>query len=143
MVWLSELQKYGVGFTAGGVIFFLLGVLTLFDSALLALGNLLFIIGVILIIGPQKTVVFFTRPQKIRGSICFVVGILLILCKWSFFGFIVEAVGILQLFGDFFGVIISFMRQLPVIGPILSHPYVAPVCILFLYPILIHWPWCI
>lgn len=39
MVWLSEVQKYGVGFTAGGVFFFLLGILTFFDSALLALGN--------------------------------------------------------------------------------------------------------
>lgn len=39
MVWLSELQKYGVGFTAGGVVFFLLGVVTFFDAALLALGN--------------------------------------------------------------------------------------------------------
>lgn len=126
MVWLSEVQKYGVGFTAGGVLFFLLGIVALFDSALLALGNLLFVIGVVLIIGPQKTVVFFTRATKIRGTVCFVVGILLILFKWSFVGFIVEAVGILQLFGDFFAVIITFLRSMPFIGPILSHPYVAP-----------------
>ncbi|ODV76379.1 Got1p [Cyberlindnera jadinii NRRL Y-1542] len=126
MVWLSEVQKYGVGFTAGGVFFFLLGILTFFDSALLALGNLLFVIGVVLIIGPQKTVVFFTRSTKIRGTIFFVLGIVLILMKWSFVGFIVEAIGILQLFGDFFAVIITFLRSMPIIGPILSNPYIAP-----------------
>ncbi|ODQ58728.1 hypothetical protein WICANDRAFT_79274 [Wickerhamomyces anomalus NRRL Y-366-8] len=127
MVWLTEQQKFGVGFTAGGLVFFLLGIATFFDSALLALGNLLFVIGVVLIIGPQRTVVFFTRPTKIRGSIAFTLGIFLILFKWPFTGFLIESFGILALFGDFFAVIVSFLRSVPIIGPILSHPVVAPV----------------
>lgn len=109
--------------------FFGLGVVTLFDSALLAFGNVLFIIGIVLIIGVRKTVYFFARPQKARGSLCFCVGILLILFRHSFIGFGVECVGILQLFGDFFGVIITFLRSLPVVGPLLSHPMIAPVSI--------------
>ncbi|ONH65657.1 Protein transport protein GOT1 [Cyberlindnera fabianii] len=125
-MWLSELQKYGTAFTAAGAFFFLLGVLTFFDAAFLAMGNLLFVVGVVCIIGPQRTVVFFTRPAKIRGTIAFVLGIFLILIRWPFTGFIIEAFGILQLFGDFFAVIISFLRSIPVIGPILSHPAIAP-----------------
>lgn len=109
-----------------GVFFFGLGVLTFFDAALLAFGNILFIAGIALIIGLQKTVYFFARPQKARGSLCFILGVVLILLKRSFIGFAIECVGILALFGDFFGVIVSFLRSLPIIGPLLSHPAVAP-----------------
>lgn len=115
-----------MGFTAGGFFFFLFGIMTFFDSAFLALGNILFVIGLILIIGPQRTVTFFTRPTKLRGTICFCTGILLILIKWSFIGFVVECFGILGLFGDFFGTIVQFLRTIPYIGDALSHPLVAP-----------------
>ena len=101
--------------------------MTFFDRALLALGNILFLVGILLIIGPQKTYTFFSRPNKRRGSILFVTGILMILAKWTFIGFIIESVGIMGLFGDFFGIIVQFLRSLPVIGTILSHPSVAPV----------------
>ncbi|CCG24341.1 Got1 protein [Candida orthopsilosis Co 90-125] len=126
MIWLSERQKFGVGFTAGGIFFFIFGILTFFDSGFLALGNLLFIIGLILIIGPQRTISFFTRPTKIRGTVCFALGIILILMKWSFVGFILESFGILGLFGDFFGTIVQFLRSIPYIGDVLSHPFIAP-----------------
>ncbi|CAR27824.1 ZYRO0D07436p [Zygosaccharomyces rouxii] len=126
-MWLSESQKFGVAFTFGGFLFFLFGILTFFDRALLALGNVLFLTGVLLIIGPQKTYNFFTRPAKRRGCIFFVFGILLILMKWTFTGFIIESLGIAGLFGDFFGAIIQFLRSMPLIGPILSHPAVAPI----------------
>ncbi|SMN20427.1 similar to Saccharomyces cerevisiae YMR292W GOT1 Homodimeric protein that is packaged into COPII vesicles and cycles between the ER and Golgi [Maudiozyma saulgeensis] len=126
-MWLSESQKFGVAFTFGGFLFFVLGIITFFDRALLALGNLLFLIGVILIIGSQKTVIFFTKPNKRRGSIFFLFGIFLILIKWTFSGFIIESLGIVGLFGDFFGVIVQFLRSMPIIGPLLSHPVVAPI----------------
>ncbi|RLV93527.1 Protein transport protein GOT1 [Spathaspora sp. JA1] len=126
MIWLSERQKFGVGFTAGGIFFFLFGIITFFDSGFLALGNILFIVGLILIIGPQRTISFFTRPTKIRGTVCFVIGILLILVKHPFVGFILESFGILGLFGDFFGTIIQFLRSIPYIGDVLSHPLIAP-----------------
>ncbi|KAK6462536.1 Got1/Sft2-like family-domain-containing protein [Scheffersomyces coipomensis] len=126
MIWLSERQKFGVGFTAGGIFFFLFGILTFFDSGFLALGNILFLIGLVLIIGPQRTVTFFTRPTKLRGTLCFAVGILLILMKHAFIGFILESFGILGLFGDFFGTIVQFLRSIPYIGDLLNHPYIAP-----------------
>lgn len=100
--------------------------MTFFDSGLLALGNILFVIGLVLIIGPQRTVTFFTRPTKIRGTLCFGLGIVLILLKWSFVGFIVESFGILGLFGDFFGTIVQFLRSIPYIGDLLSNPIIAP-----------------
>lgn len=115
-----------MGTTAAGVLFFILGIFTFFDSSLLAIGNILFVIGVVLIIGPSRAIYFFARPGKIRATLFFFGGILLILMKRSFIGFMVESVGILFLFGDFFGTIVLFLRSFPIIGPILRNPSVEP-----------------
>ncbi|KZT26821.1 Got1-domain-containing protein [Neolentinus lepideus HHB14362 ss-1] len=124
MMWLTDLQKIGVAATSFGVVFMLLGVLMFFDGALLALGNIAFLIGITLIIGPQRTVYFFARKNKLRGTICFTGGILLVFLKWPFIGVIIETFGFLNLFGDFFPVIVTFLRQLPFIGQLLSLPYI-------------------
>lgn len=127
MIWLTQTQKFGVFFTFAGTLLFFLGVISLFDASLLAMANILFLIGIFLIIGTHKTLYFFTRPQKLRGTICFAIGIFLILTKHSFFGFVIETFGILALFGEFFATLIQFLRSLPIIGPFLSHPLVAPI----------------
>jgi hypothetical protein len=123
-MWLTDMQKIGVGLTSFGALFMLLGVMLLFDGALLALGNILFLGGLFLIIGPQKTFSFFTRRNKLRGTTCFLGGILLVFLKWPTIGVLVEMFGFLNLFGDFFPVILTFLRQLPFIGHFLNLPYV-------------------
>jgi len=94
----------------------------------------------------QKTFYFFARKQKVRGTLCFLGGILLVFLKWPFIGFVVEIFGFLNLFGyainmrfshsqlitdllysDFFPVILTFLRQLPFIGTFLTLPYVRDV----------------
>ena len=65
------------------------------------MGNILFLIGITLLLGPQRTFLFFARRQKWRGSAAFWAGIGLILIRWTFIGFIVEAVGIFYLFGEY------------------------------------------
>ena len=112
-------EEIGVALTTFGGLFMLLGVVLFFDGALLALGNvissyapwhhyqthrapfaqILFLSGLPLIIGPQKTFYFFARKQKLRGTICFLGGILLVFIKWPFVGMIVETFGFLNLFG--------------------------------------------
>ncbi|KAG4303309.1 hypothetical protein PCANB_000351 [Pneumocystis canis] len=123
-MWLTDNQKIGVALTALGIGFIILGIITLFDASLLAIGNLLFISGVVLIIGLIKTLVFFSRRQKLRGSLCFFFGIFLIFFKKPFFGFIIEIFGFINLFGDFFPIIISFITQFPIIGPILRTSFI-------------------
>ena len=68
------------------------------------MGNILFLIGVTLLLGPQRTFLFFARRNKWRGSAAFWAGILLILLRWTIIGFLVECVGIFYLFGEFFKV---------------------------------------
>ncbi|KAH8920308.1 Got1-like protein [Atractiella rhizophila] len=121
-MWLTDAQKIGVGLTSFGLLFFFLGVL-LSLSLLLALGNILFLGGVVLLIGPQKAVYFFARKQKLCGTLCFVIGIVLVFRR-PFVGMCVESIGFLNLFGDFFPIVLSFLRQLPVVGNFL----LLPVC---------------
>lgn len=82
--------------------------------------QILFIIGLTLIIGTTKTVAFFARKQKWKGTLAFVAGISLILMRWAFIGFIVELYGILVLFGDFLATIAGFVSNVPIIGPYIA-----------------------
>lgn len=79
--------------------------------------KILFIIGLTIIIGFQKTLVFFARRQKLKGTAAFVTGIALILLRWPFVGFVAELYGLFVLFGDFLSTIAGFAGAIPVIGP--------------------------
>ncbi|KAF4826393.1 Protein transport protein GOT1 [Colletotrichum tropicale] len=116
-MWMSDSQKIGVIFCSGGGFFLIGGVMLFFDRAMLAMGNILFLIGLTIIIGPQKTLLFFARKQKAKGTAAFFAGLALILLRWPLIGFCVELYGIMVLFGDFLGTIAAFARNIPVIGP--------------------------
>ncbi|KAI8338607.1 putative GOT1-membrane protein required for ER to Golgi transport [Chlamydoabsidia padenii] len=124
---LSDSQKIGVALTGLGVFFMFLGVISFFDAGLLAIGNILFIAGIPLTIGTQRTLGFFSQRSKLRGSICFLIGISLVFCRWTIIGMLVEIFGILNLFGDFFPMVFAFLRQLPIIGSVLRNPHVEKV----------------
>ena len=64
--------------------------------------QILFLGGLFLIIGPQKTFYFFARKNKLRGTACFLGGILLVFFKWPAIGVMVEMFGFLNLFGCVF-----------------------------------------
>lgn len=120
MPWLSDSQKIGVAFCSGGGFFLIGGVVLFFDRAMLAMGNILFLIGLTLIIGLSKTLAFFARKQKLRGTAAFAAGILLILLRWPLVGFCVELYGIVILFGDFLATIAGFVSNVPYIGPVVA-----------------------
>ncbi|SCO85155.1 probable protein GOT1 [Fusarium oxysporum] len=116
-MWLTDTQKIGVVFCSGGGFFLIGGVMLFFDRSIRRTKQILFLIGLTIIIGPQKTLLFFARKQKAKGTAAFFLGLILIFMKWTFIGFIVEAYGIVVLFGDFLGTIAGFARGLPVVGP--------------------------
>mmetsp|Transcript_14186 Transcript_14186/g.38064 ORF Transcript_14186/g.38064 Transcript_14186/m.38064 type:complete len:139 (+) Transcript_14186:101-517(+) len=124
---MSDFKKIGIGLTSIGLVFTFLGILLLFDKRLLAMGNVMFLSGVAMIIGMQRSVRFFFIRRRWKGSACFFSGMTLVLFGWPVIGIVVEAFGFVNLFGDFFPVAISFMRSMPVIGNILSLPYVTDV----------------
>eukprot|EP00011_Vannellida_sp_DIVA3-517-6-12_P002644 CAMPEP_0114609976 /NCGR_PEP_ID=MMETSP0168-20121206/3361_1 /TAXON_ID=95228 ORGANISM="Vannella sp., Strain DIVA3 517/6/12" /NCGR_SAMPLE_ID=MMETSP0168 /ASSEMBLY_ACC=CAM_ASM_000044 /LENGTH=111 /DNA_ID=CAMNT_0001820901 /DNA_START=271 /DNA_END=606 /DNA_ORIENTATION=- len=94
----------------------------MFDRALLAFGNLLFLTGVVLVIGLQKTMSFFFQPRKMKGTALFLGGITLVLFKWPIIGMCIEIFGFINLFGDFLPIVLSTLRRMPVIGSLLMLP---------------------
>lgn len=118
----SDVRKIGIGLTAFGIAFTGLGVLMLFEKGLLAMGNVLFLAGVTLIIGPSRSVRFFFQKKKAKGSLFFFAGMFLVLIGWPVIGVALELYGFFVLFGDFVPVVISFCRRMPVVGNLLNIP---------------------
>lgn len=117
----SDATKIGVALTGLGVFFTFLGVIMLLDSALLTMGNMLFVAGVALVMGPLRFKAFFAARHRASG--CFFVGMVLVVMGWCFIGLIVEGFGALNLFGNFFPMVIRVLESTPVIGTIvLSRP---------------------
>ncbi|KNC79571.1 hypothetical protein SARC_08032 [Sphaeroforma arctica JP610] len=82
----------------------------------------MFLAGVIALIGINKTIQFFFRPAKLKGAVTFLGGIMLVLIGYPVFGMAIEFFGFINLFGDFFPTIVTFLRRLPIIGNILNMP---------------------
>lgn len=119
---ITDTQKIGVASAGLGIFFIFLGVLLLLDKSLLALGNILFIFGLTAVIGIERTFRFFFQRHKVRGSISFFGGIIIVLVGWPLIGMLFETYGFIILFSGFFPVAINFLRRVPVLGTILNFP---------------------
>ena len=101
--------------------------LLLFDRALLAMGNLLFVSGVALTIGPMATVKFFLRKRNRKGTAAFFGGFLLVLWGWAMVGMLLEGYGVIALFAGFLPTILIFLKRIPGLGKALDLPAVKNV----------------
>ncbi|CAF0964885.1 unnamed protein product [Adineta steineri] len=122
---LTDSQRMGIGLIGFAFFFILLGFALFFDRALLALGNIFLIVGVILLLGLGRARTFFVQPDRLTGSACFFAGIALLLLRWPIVGVIFEIIGFYKLFGGFLPVVISVTRSIPGFGLILSLPYIS------------------
>jgi hypothetical protein len=52
-----------------------------------------------MVIGVQKTIKFFFQQRKLKGTVCFLGGIVLVIIGWAFIGMCVEVFGFINLFG--------------------------------------------
>ena len=60
--------------------------------------QILFISGLALVIGLERTFRFFFQKHKLKGSSCFLGGVLVVLIGWPLIGMIIEIYGFILLF---------------------------------------------
>mmetsp|Transcript_10645 Transcript_10645/g.48911 ORF Transcript_10645/g.48911 Transcript_10645/m.48911 type:complete len:138 (-) Transcript_10645:2209-2622(-) len=128
---MDDLQKIGIGLTSFGLLFTSLGIITFFDSGFLIMGNILFLSGLTLTIGPRRTVKFFIKPQNHVGSSCFLGGLTLVLIGWPVVGIFAECYGFLVLFRSFFPTVVTFLKQLPFFRSVFTVPMVKDFLTMF------------
>ncbi|KEG14171.1 putative to be involved in ER-Golgi transport [Trypanosoma grayi] len=113
----NDSTKIGVALTGLGAFFTFLGVIMLLDSALLTMGNILFVAGVALVMGPRRFQSFFLSRRRASG--CFFVGMLLIIMGFCFVGLLLQGFGALNLFGNFFPMVARVLESVPLLGPVM------------------------
>ena len=95
-----------------------LGILMFFDRAFIMLSNVLFVAGLIILVGAKETFMFFAR--KIKGSLALLIGLIFIVIKWKFIGTICQLYGIYQYFKDIALQFLSYFEWVPFIGPFIA-----------------------
>lgn len=115
-------KQIGMILLASGSIVTMLGISLFFNKALMRLGNLLFIMGVPMTIGPTRTAGYFLQPKKTRATICLAFGIFLVFVGWPISGIALEAFGLLNLFGNMFPLLMAVIRQMPIVGNLMKAP---------------------
>jgi len=65
------------------------------------------------LIGVSRTIRFFTRRDRIRGIVAFFLGIFLVMSRWGMLGMMSQCYGLVYLFGQFFPIIASSMKDTP------------------------------
>ena len=124
IIMFSDNTKIGSGLLFLGCVFLFLGCLFFFDSALLALGDILFLTGLVLTIGPSRTIRFFSRPERMRGIVAFFGGVFLVMMRWAIIGMMCQLYGLVYLFGQFFPIAAQSMKDTPVVGDLFKLPAV-------------------
>jgi len=111
---VSDFRWIGLGLIIFGATFVGLGILLFFDTALLAIGNILFLGGFALLVGPNRASSFFLQREKAKGTSTFFSGIVIVLIGWPFIGILIETVGFFMLFGSYLQTVVNFTKATPV-----------------------------
>lgn len=109
-------SKLGTILLSIGAAFTALGITLFFNKTLMRLGNLLFVAGVPLTIGPSRTARYFLQPKKARATGCLGCGLLLVLIGHPLLGILLEVFGLLNLFGNMFPLVMMMAKNLPIVG---------------------------
>lgn len=113
-------RRIGLALLSSGAVVTFLGISLFFNKTLMRLGNLLFIAGVPMTLGPSRTMGYFLSPKKARATACLALGIFLVFIGWPIFGIILEVFGLLNLFGNMFPFVMAIVKQMPIVGALLN-----------------------
>lgn len=113
-----------------GFLFMLMSMLLLFDRGLLVIANILILTGLSLLMGVQWVLKFFNpfvgarTLGKVVGILMFFAGFLMLLLKrgWVFLDFVLQLIGLFQMFGSFLPQVLGVLRVVPGLGTVLCLP---------------------
>lgn len=108
-------KRVGLALVGLGLLFTMVGVSLFFEKNLLRLGNLMFVSGTVTLIGPAKTIQWFSAKQRLRGTCTLLVGVFFVFSGWPVIGMILELFGFLNLFGNFFPLVFAMLKKLPLV----------------------------
>ena len=106
-------RKTGLIMCAAGAASTMLGVSLFFEKNLIRLGNVLLVAGAPIVVGPARASRYVLNPAKLRGTLCFAAGFLLVLSGHPLLGIVVEVFGFLNLFGNLFPLFTAMFKNLP------------------------------
>jgi len=109
-------KKVGLGLLLLSCFLSTLGVLLIFDRTMLIFANICFVGGLYFLIGAKRTISFFKKKGRMKGSVMFFGGFLLILFISSFLGFVMQLVGLVYVFKDFLPFLYDSTYSIPIIG---------------------------
>jgi|TARA_B110000208_G_C11385803_1_gene290457 hypothetical protein len=116
----SDQTKIGLVCISISFVLLFLGFL-IFDSALLTLGNVLFIFGFGCLSGWSRTIQFFSG--RLRMSLVFGTSMaIILLTRHTFIGMLLELFSFVMLFHNFLPMLLSWARNMPYIGPLTNLP---------------------
>lgn len=90
------LSETGVITVSMGAMVVVLGAVLLFDKALIIAGNFLIVAGLVLLLGSRTLGLF--SPDKMQGTLFFMLGMLTLILKYALFGILLEGLGLFMIF---------------------------------------------
>jgi len=108
----TDTQKIGIFLLCFSIFFAFFGILMFFDGGLLSVANLLMLPGIVLLFGFERMKQFCFQQQKLKGLTAFALGVLLVILGRTLIGFLLEILGFINLFADFFPAMLSFVKTL-------------------------------
>ena len=120
MALVKNPKQLGAMMVGVGMLLTFMGIMLFFEGNLLRLGNISTIIGVPLLIGPNRVREFFIKESRMQASMITALGILLVFWGKPRLGIACEIFGLLNLFGNMFPLLLALARRLPIIGDVIS-----------------------
>ena len=119
-MFLSDNNKIGMFLVTAGMCCYTTGLFFFFERALLLLGSICFITGIFTLLGLAGSIKFFTKKGKLAATLIYMLGFVMLVMRWAFFGAVVQLYGLFCLFRSFLPYVFEYLMSVPVIGPFLS-----------------------
>jgi hypothetical protein len=113
-------KQLGALLLALGLFLSIMGMALFFEGNLLRLGNICIILGIPLLLGPDRVRGFFMKESRIQASLITSLGIILVFWGKPRLGILLEVFGLLNLFGNMFPLLFALAKRMPIIGDVLS-----------------------